>query len=75
MAASVQENATNQAKSSSDISDNERMEYETVPQKIPCQASDVHDFVKKLSAQEYQWKQCSKVKMYLILSDNFVTES
>lgn len=61
------ENVSNQTKSTSDISDEEEMECETVPHQIPRKRSAVHEFATKLSPQDYQCKLCSKVNIHPIL--------
>ena len=65
---SEKENIGNQTKSTSDVSDDEQMECETIPQQVPRKRSAVHEFATKLSPQDYQCKLCSKVNITPILS-------
>lgn len=58
------ENVSSHAQSTSDISDDEPMECETVPHKLPRKVSPVHQFATKLSPQDYQCKLCSKVNTH-----------
>lgn len=65
---SDKENVNNQAKATSDISDDEeQMECEPVPHQVARKTSAVHEFATKLSPQDYQCKLCSKVNIHPIL--------
>ncbi|CAF1202668.1 unnamed protein product [Adineta ricciae] len=55
------ENATNNSKSSSDISDDESMEAESITHTKSRQKSAVHEYASKISPNEYQCKLCSKI--------------
>ncbi len=66
VAASDKENISNKTRSSSDISDDEQMECETITQTVPRKVSPVHEFARKLTPKEYQCKLCSKVKIHRI---------
>jgi hypothetical protein len=60
------ENVSNQTRSSSDISDDERMESQTAAHTVPRKVSPVHQYATKLTPTEYQCKFCSKVKIHSI---------
>ena len=59
------ENIGSQTKSSSDISDDEQMECESITQVQPNRrkVSAVHEFATKLTPREYECKLCSKVNI------------
>ena len=62
--AANKENTNTISKSTSDISEDEQMECETVWQNKPRRTAAVHEFSTKLSAQEYRCKLCAKVKVH-----------
>lgn len=56
-----------QARSSSDISDDESMATQPADSYVPRKVSAVHQFATKLTSSEYQCKLCSKVRFLVAL--------